>query len=70
MFTSDPERGREIAQRIESGMVHLNHPTWTKPDLPFGGVKKSGYGRELSWLGTQEFVNKKLIIEVPIDAPP
>jgi succinate-semialdehyde dehydrogenase/glutarate-semialdehyde dehydrogenase len=65
VFTSDVEHGREIAERIESGMVFVNHPTWTAPELPFGGVKKSGYGRELSWLGIQEFVNKKLIDIVP-----
>ena len=50
-------------------MVFVNHPTWTKPDLPFGGIKLSGYGHELSNIGIQEFVNKKLINVVPIDAP-
>ena len=46
---------------IEAGMVWINHPSWTAPELPFGGIKNSGYGRELSGLGIQEFVNKKLI---------
>ena len=42
-------------------MVFIKSATWTAPDLPFGGVKNSGYGRELSDLGISEFVNKKLI---------
>jgi acyl-CoA reductase-like NAD-dependent aldehyde dehydrogenase len=50
-----------VASQIETGMVFVNHPTWTAPDLPFGGVKNSGYGRELSSLGITEFVNRKLI---------
>jgi succinate-semialdehyde dehydrogenase/glutarate-semialdehyde dehydrogenase len=54
---------------METGMVFINHPTWTKPDLPFGGINLSGYGHELSNIGIQEFVNKKLINVVPIDAP-
>jgi succinate-semialdehyde dehydrogenase/glutarate-semialdehyde dehydrogenase len=69
VFTTDIERGKRVASRIETGMVFVNHPTWTAPDLPFGGIKNSGYGRELSSLGIQEFVNKKLIHVVPIDAP-
>jgi len=61
VFTSDIERGKRVAEKIDTGMVFINHPTWTQPDLPFGGTKGSGYGRELSELGIQEFVNKKLI---------
>jgi succinate-semialdehyde dehydrogenase/glutarate-semialdehyde dehydrogenase len=57
----DIERGRRIANQIDTGMVFINHPTWTQADLPFGGTKNSGFGRELSELGIQEFVNKKLI---------
>lgn len=70
VFTSDIEHGKAIAHRIESGMVFINHPTWTAPELPFGGIKRSGHGRELSWLGIQEFVNKKLIDVVSLDAAP
>ncbi|RNL56050.1 NAD-dependent succinate-semialdehyde dehydrogenase [Pedobacter jejuensis] len=61
IFTSDIEKGKRLAEQIDTGMVFINHPTWTQADLPFGGTKGSGYGRELSSLGIQEFVNKKLI---------
>lgn len=61
IFTQDIERGKRIADQIDSGMVFINHPTWTQTDLPFGGIKGSGYGRELSEIGIHEFVNKKLI---------
>ncbi len=69
VFTADIARGKRIASRIETGMVFVNHPTWTAPELPFGGIKNSGYGHELSSQGIQEFVNKKLVCVVPIDAP-
>jgi len=61
IFSSNIERARNIANQIDAGMVFINHPTWTEADLPFGGTKNSGYGRELSELGIQEFVNRKLI---------
>jgi len=61
VITRDIERGKRVARQIETGMVFINRATWTAPDLPFGGVKNSGYGRELSDLGISEFVNKKLI---------
>ena len=61
VFTRDIERGKRVADKIDTGMVFINHPTWTAPELPFGGVKRSGYGRELSGLGIEKFVNKKLI---------
>jgi succinate-semialdehyde dehydrogenase/glutarate-semialdehyde dehydrogenase len=61
VFTQDIERGKRVADQIDTGMVFINHPTWTQADLPFGGTKGSGYGRELSALGIEEFVNKKLI---------
>jgi succinate-semialdehyde dehydrogenase / glutarate-semialdehyde dehydrogenase len=70
VFTSDISRGQLIADKIESGMAFVNHPTWTRPELPFGGVKNSGYGRELSELGFGEFVNKKLIAVSPVGSPP
>ena len=61
IFTKDIERGKKLANLIDTGMVFINHPTWTSAELPFGGTKQSGYGRELSSLGIEEFVNKKLI---------
>lgn len=61
IYTSDIDRGRRLAERIETGMVFINQPTNSQAELPFGGVKNSGYGRELSHLGILEFVNKKLI---------
>ena len=69
VFTGDVARGKRVASRIDTGMMFVNHPTWTTPELPFGGVKDSGYGRELSNMGIQEFVNKKLVRVEAIDAP-
>jgi succinate-semialdehyde dehydrogenase/glutarate-semialdehyde dehydrogenase len=61
VFTQDIERGKRVARKIDTGMVFINTPASSSPELPFGGVKSSGYGRELSAAGIQEFVNKKLI---------
>ena len=61
VMTKDVERGKRVARQIDSGMIFINESTGTAPDLPFGGVKNSSYGRELSRLGIGEFVNKKLI---------
>ena len=69
VFTQDVARGQRLASRIDTGMVFINHPTWTAADLPFGGVKQSGYGRELSSLGIQEFVNKKLVRTAALGDP-
>lgn len=69
VFTADTRHGVEVARKISTGMVFVNHPTMVKADLPFGGVRRSGYGRELLGLGIKEFVNHKLIDVVDIDAP-
>ena len=69
VFTKDTKRGVKVAEQIYTGMVYVNHPTMVKADLPFGGVARSGYGRELIGLGIKEFVNHKLIDVVDIDAP-
>jgi succinate-semialdehyde dehydrogenase / glutarate-semialdehyde dehydrogenase len=68
VFTSDTKHGAEVAKKISTGMVFVNHPTMVKADLPFGGIRRSGYGRELLGLGIKEFVNHKLIDVVDIDA--
>ncbi|MFA3778290.1 NAD-dependent succinate-semialdehyde dehydrogenase [Yersinia sp. 1652 StPb PI] len=67
VFTQDIERGRKVAAQMSTGMVYINHPTAVKADLPFGGVRRSGYGRELIGLGLKEFVNHKLIGVTDID---
>jgi len=67
VFTEDPERARRVAAQIDTGMVFVNHPTGVKADIPFGGVKTSGYGHELIDLGLHEFVNIKAVVETPID---
>lgn len=61
VFSKDLERAKNVANQIDSGMVFINQPTKSSTELPFGGTKRSGYGRELSVLGIDEFVNKKLI---------
>jgi succinate-semialdehyde dehydrogenase/glutarate-semialdehyde dehydrogenase len=69
VFGTDVENAKAVAERIESGMVFVNQPTWTTAELPFGGIKNSGFGRELSELGFGEFVNHKLIHLAPAGAP-
>jgi succinate-semialdehyde dehydrogenase/glutarate-semialdehyde dehydrogenase len=69
VFSSDLARARRVADQIETGMIWINHPTASRPELPFGGIKRSGYGRELGDLGMREFVNHKLICAVAPDAP-
>jgi len=70
VFTADLDRGRRVANEIDSGMVYINQAVWTAAELPFGGVKRSGFGRELSELGFNEFVNQKLINVAPSGAAP
>lgn len=61
VFTKDIDLGRRVAEQMDTGMVFINQPTQSQAELPFGGTKNSGYGRELSHLGIMEFINKKLI---------
>lgn len=67
VFSQDIARARRVAAKIETGMVYINQPTGVKADLPFGGVKNSGYGHELIDLGLTEFVNEKLVVVTDID---
>ncbi|GAW51181.1 MULTISPECIES: NAD-dependent succinate-semialdehyde dehydrogenase [unclassified Nocardioides] len=61
VFTTDPEQARRVADRIEAGMVFINGVGAEGAELPFGGVKRSGFGRELGRFGIEEFVNRKLV---------
>ncbi|MCV7430873.1 NAD-dependent succinate-semialdehyde dehydrogenase [Mycolicibacterium bacteremicum] len=61
VFTTDPEQAKRVADRIEAGMVFVNAVGAEGAELPFGGVKRSGFGRELGRFGIDEFVNKKLV---------
>jgi succinate-semialdehyde dehydrogenase/glutarate-semialdehyde dehydrogenase len=69
VFTRDLERGKRVASRVETGMMFINNISWSDAELPFGGIKNSGYGRELGDMGIQEFVNKKLVRYVSAEAP-
>ena len=61
VYSNDPEQAARVADRIEAGMVYVNMVLADSPELPFGGVKRSGTARELGLLAADEFVNKKLI---------
>ncbi|WP_396277485.1 NAD-dependent succinate-semialdehyde dehydrogenase [Glutamicibacter creatinolyticus] len=61
IHTQDAERADRIARQLETGMVAINEPSGTAAELPFGGVKRSGIGRELGKYGMDEFVNHKLV---------
>ena len=65
VFSSDEALAMDVADRLEVGMVWINRPEGGGPELPFGGTKRSGVGRELGPLGIDEFVNKKLIHTKP-----
>jgi len=61
VFGTDRERSSQVARQLEAGMVYLNSAGGSQADLPFGGIKRSGMGRELGPAGIEEFMNKKSI---------
>jgi len=69
VFTGDLEAGKRVASAVEAGMMFINNLNWLDADLPFGGIKNSGYGRELGDMGIHQFVNKKLVRYLKADAP-
>ena len=69
VYTKDIARGKRVASRVDTGMMFINNIDWSDAELPFGGIKDSGYGRELGNMGIQEFVNKKLVRVATMDAP-
>ena len=64
VFTTDADQAVRVADAIEAGMVFINGVLLDGAELPFGGVKRSGFGREMGRFGMDEFVNKKLIRSV------
>jgi len=66
IWTSDLARGEQLALRLDAGHTAINWMTTSDPRLPFGGIKDSGYGRELSTYGIHEFVNvHTVVVEAP-----
>ena len=69
VFTKDIARFKRVASQFDTGMMFINGIDWSDAKLPFGGVKNSGYGRELGDMGIRKFVNKKLVRTAVMDAP-
>jgi succinate-semialdehyde dehydrogenase/glutarate-semialdehyde dehydrogenase len=69
VFTADPAAGQRVASAVDTGMMFINNISWSDADLPFGGIKNSGYGRELGDMGIHQFVNKKLVRTIQAEAP-
>ena len=70
VWTRDLERARRLGRRIESGSLFVNAVVASDPRLPFGGIKRSGYGRELAAVGIREFTNIRTFWVQPADAAP
>jgi len=69
VWTRDPARGARVASQVETGMMFINTLDWADAELPFGGIKASGYGRELGAAGIRQFVNRKLVRASDAPAP-
>ena len=69
IWTSDIERGKKLAEKVEAGLVFINGMVASDARLPFGGVKRSGYGRELSEYGIKEFTNIQTVWVGPAAVP-
>lgn len=59
----DAERAKKVALAIETGQIFINQPSSAHPELPFGGIKNSGFGREMSDIGLFEFANEKIVVD-------
>ena len=70
LWTRDTERGKQLARRIEAGSVFINGMVASDPRLPFGGIKRSGYGRELGAFGIREFTNIQTVWVGPAKSQP
>lgn len=70
VYSQNLEHAKRVASRLETGMVFINYPFMSAPELPFGGIKRSGFGTELSEFGIREFVNRKLVAAVPQSTSP
>ncbi len=60
-WTNDPDEQERFVNELETGMTYINRMTESTPEIPFGGAKNSGYGRELSHFGIHEFMNPKTV---------
>ena len=69
VWTKDEARGKRVASRVDTGIMFVNNIDWADADFPFGGIKHSGYGRELGNMGIQAFVNKRLVRSGHLPAP-
>lgn len=67
VYSEDPAHAAKVAAAMESGAVSINQPTMASPAIPFGGVKTSGFGREMGSEGIHEFTNQKYINSAQID---